>query len=318
MIVKQNRMILLWLAVLLIAAWVMPVVVSAVEPVDPSRDCELIIEYSHEGVPITGAPYYLYRVADVSAEAEFTLCAPFTAYPIDFDGMTEEKFRSLAQTLDTFVKMDQLVPDYEGTINEYGFGVVSGLKPGLYLLMGQRYYGSDGLYVFSPCLISLPTQLDADGEWFYTVNMRAKCAFTPHGGMGVTAKKVLKVWNDLGNEASRPKSIEVILLCNGEPYETVELNPENGWSYVWNDLPAGEEWLVVEVVPDGYKVLIMDENLVTQIVNTNDNPPPPTEPDDDELSPTGMLWWPMPLLIVAGVVLIAVGLRLNRREADEA
>ena len=316
MIVKQNRMILLWLAVLLLAAWVMPVGVAAVEPVDPSRDCELIIEFAYEGRPLPDAPYYLYRVADISAEGEYTICDPFTAYPVNFDNMTQEKFRSLAQTLDTFVKMDQLVPDYEGTTNENGFGTVTGLKPGLYLLMGQRYYGTDGLYVFTPCLISVPTRLDADSEWIYTVNVRAKCTFTPHGGMGVTAKKVMKIWNDPGNEASRPKSIQVILLRNGEPYETVELNAENGWSYVWKDLPAGEEWLVVEVVPDGYRMLLEDENLVTQIVNSNDNPPPPTEPGD--FPQTGMLWWPMPVLIVAGVLFIVVGVRLNRRETDEA
>jgi hypothetical protein len=224
----------------------------------------------------------------------------------------------MAQTLDAFVKMDQLVPDHSGYISQYGFGEITGLKPGLYLLLGQRYYGPDGLYVSTPCLISLPTKLTADGEWYYNVTVLPKCNFTPHEGMGTTSKKVLKVWNDLGNEASRPESIEVILLCNGVPYASVELNAENGWSYVWNDLPAGEEWLVVEVVPDGYKVLLVDESLVTKIINTNDNPPPPTEPGGGELSPTGMLWWPMPLLIIAGVVLIAMGLRLNRREADEA
>ncbi len=316
MIVKQNRLILP-LLVMLLVAW-LSVGVSAAEALDTTRDCELIIEYTHDGEPIAGAPYALYRVADVSADGEITVCDPFSAYPLDFSDLTGENFRAMAQTLDAFVKMDQLVPDHGGYISQYGFGEVTGLKPGIYLLLGQRYIGPEGLYVSTPTLISLPTRLSADGEWFYNVTVLPKCTFTPHEGMGTTSKKVLKVWNDPGNEATRPESIEVILLCNGVPYASVELNAENGWSYVWNDLPAGEEWLVVEVVPDGYKVLLMDENLVTKIVNTNDNPPPPTEPGGGELSPTGMLWWPMPLLIIAGVVLIAVGLRLNRRETYEA
>jgi hypothetical protein len=158
--------------------------------------------------------------------------------------------------------------------------------------------------------------MEGDSQWYYKVTVRPKCNFTPHEGMGVTAKKVMKIWNDPGNEATRPEYIEVVLLRNGEPYESVKLTAENGWSYVWIDLPAGEEWLVVEVVPDGYKMLLEDENLVTQIVNSNDNPPPPTEPGD--FPQTGMLWWPMPVLIVAGVLFIVVGVRLNRRETDEA
>lgn len=319
MIVKQNRMILLLAAVLLLAQWLMPVAVSAAEPLDPNRDCELTISLNYQGKPVSGASYNLYRVADVSETGKFTICAPFTDYPIEFSDMTTEKFRALAQTLDTFIKMDRLSPDFEGVIDENGFATVTGLKPGLYLLLGQRYIGEDGLYESTPCLIAVPTQVDGSNDWVYNVTVLPKCTFKPHGGMGVSAKKVLKIWEDTGNEATRPKSIQVILLCNGEPYDTVELNAENGWSYVWLDLPAGEEWLVVEVVPDGYRMLLEDENLVTQIVNTNDSPPsppPPTEPPD--LPPTGMLWWPMPVLIVMGLVFIVVGLRLNRRNRDEA
>lgn len=317
MIVKQNRMILLLAAVLLAAAWLMPVAASAAEPLDPNRDCELTIAFTCQGKSVSGASYNLYRVADVSESGEFTICAPFTAYPINFADMSTEQYRALAQTLDTFAKMDGLTPDFEGVIDENGFAIVTGLKPGLYLLLGQRYIGEDGLYVSTPCLISVPTQVEGSSEWVYNVTVLPKCTFTPHSGMGVSAKKVLKIWNDKGNEASRPQSIQVVLLCNGKPYDTVELNAENGWSYVWLDLPAGEEWLVVEVVPDGYKMLLQDESLVTQIINTNDNPPPPTQPEED-IPQTGMLWWPMPVLIVLGLVFIIVGLRLNRRNQDDA
>ena len=314
MIMKRKILILPLLAVLL-AAW-LSVGVSAAEAMDPTRDCELIIEYIHNGQSVAGAPYALYRIAEVNDDGEITVCEPFRAYPLDFSQLTGENFRAMAQTLDTFIKSDLLLPEHSGFIDQYGYGQISGLKPGIYLLLGQRYIGSDGLYASTPTLISLPHQSDDDGRWYYNVTVLPKCTFTPHGGMGVTSKKVLKIWDDPGNEATRPDSIEVVLLCNGVPYDTVKLTPENGWSYVWNDLPAGEEWLVVEVVPDGYKVMISDESLVTRITNTNENPPPPTEPGAD-IPPTGMLWWPMPLLIGLGIVFILIGLRLNRRERDE-
>ena len=320
MIVKQNRMILPILAVLLLlTAWLSPVAAYAAEPLDPNVDCELIIRYTYEGQPIDGAPYCLYRVAEADAEANLTMCEPFSAYPVDYSEMTQEKYRSLAQTLDAYVKMDQLEPDYAGHADENGKVRLTGLKPGLYFLMGQRYIAKDGQYVFTPCLISVPTRLSADGEWIYSVTVLPKCSFRPHGGMGVTNKKVLKIWDDFGCEDQRPKSITVILLCNGKEYDRVVLDVNNGWSYTWIDLPAGEEWLVVEVVPKGYSVLNMDDGLVTKIINTNtpDNPPPPTEPDED-LPQTGQTWWPMPLLIVMGLVLIVIGVRINRGSKHEA
>lgn len=313
MIVKQNRLILPLLVVLLVC--LLSVGTFAAEPLDPTRDCALIIELKYEDRPVSGAPYCLYRVADVSADGELTVCAPFSGYPVNFEDLSGEKLRNLAQTLDAFVKLDQLEPDYGGYISEYGFAELTGLKPGMYLLLGQQYIGSDGKYTIAPCLITVPARLSADSEWSYSVTVLPKCAFEPHGGMGVSSKKVLKVWQDNGNEATRPRSIDVILLCNGQPYDQVELNAGNGWSYVWQDLPAGEEWLVVEIVPEGYTALIVEDNLVTKIVNTNDSPPPPTEPG---LPPTGMVWWPLPLLIVMGLLLIVIGLRINRGSKDEA
>jgi hypothetical protein len=318
MIVKQNRLILSLLAVLLLlVTWLPPVGVCAAETLDPTRDCELIIEFLHQDQPIPGAPYCLYQIAAWSADGELSMRDDFSAYPVDFTTMTQEKYRALAQTLDSYVKMDQLEPDFAGYANEYGFGELTGLKPGLYLLAGLRYIGEGGMYTFAPSIISVPTRDSSEDPWMYNVRVLPKCSFQPHGGMGVTTKKVLKIWDDFGNEATRPKSIEVILLCNGEPYDTVELSAQNGWSYVWEDLVAGEEWLVVEVVPEDYSVLIMDDGLVTKIINTNNTTPPPSDPEED-LPQTGQTWWPMPLLMVLGVVLIAAGVRINRGSKHEA
>lgn len=40
-----------------------------------------------------------------------------------------------------------------------------------------------------------------------------------------------KVWDDLGNENSRPDSITVNIYANGELFETVEITAENNWTY---------------------------------------------------------------------------------------
>jgi hypothetical protein len=172
------------------------------------------------------------------------------------------------------------------------------------------------MYSSAPTLVALPNRMEGFDDWFYAVRVLPKGTFQPHEGMGVTSRKVRKIWEAKGNEASRPKELEVMLLRNGKIYETAILNAENSWSYIWYDLDASYEWLVVEVVPEGYVVEISSDGLLSTIRNINVSEPPPTEPEE-EVPPTGMLWWPMPVLLAAGLVLIVLGLRL-RKDEDHA
>jgi hypothetical protein len=304
-------------ALILITMLLVPVSAGAIDPIDPEQECELTIEYRYQDMPIGGAEFHLYCVGSISRDGSLNLKAPFDEYPVDFSNITQEKYRILAETLDGFVKLNQLIPDETVTINEYGFGVISGLKPGLYLMTRSQYIGEDGMYSSAAALVALPNRMDGSDDWYYNVQVMPKATFQPHEGMGVTSRKVLKIWDDKGNENSRPESLKVMLLCNGAVYDEMYLSAENGWSYVWMDLWGGNEWTVVEVVPEGYTVEISSDGLVTRITNTNHTPPPPTEPEENTPQ-TGMLWWPMPLLIIAGVVLIALGIRLRRGDNYEA
>lgn len=135
-----------------------------------------------------------------------------------------------------------------------------------------------------------------------------------------TAKKV---WDDKGYESKRPKSVEVQLLKDGKQYDKQTLNEANGWTYTWNDLDASATWEVKEAaVPTGYDVkTIQDGTTVT--VNNSYNPESKTTPGGStstkgKLPQTGMLWWPVPVLACAGLLLILLGLmrRNKRRNSD--
>lgn len=67
-------------------------------------------------------------------------------------------------------------------------------------------------------------------------------------------KSVKKVWQDT-DENNRPKSIKVQLYADGiEHGDEVELNGENNWRYVWENLEDGKTYSIKEVdVPEGYK-----------------------------------------------------------------
>jgi len=117
---------------------------------------------------------------------------------------------------------------------------------------------------------------------------------------------VQKIWKDEGHEAERPKEIQVILLRDGEVYETVILNEANQWNYQWTDLDGTYEWTVEELTElDKYTSSVTRDGNTFLITNTY-----------SEIPQTGQLWWPVPILIALGMGLIVLGL-LRRRGAYE-
>lgn len=111
---------------------------------------------------------------------------------------------------------------------------------------------------------------------------------------------VLKIWDDSGYEYKRPASIEVSLLKDGNIVDTVTLSKNNAWGHSWSELSSNSVWTVVEnVVPYEYSAIYTVKG--TAFIITNKYTP--------ELPRTGMLWWPVPMLAVAGLLLIFAGLK---------
>jgi len=116
----------------------------------------------------------------------------------------------------------------------------------------------------------------------------------------------------------------VRLLQDGEVYDTVQLDAENLWRHTWEELDANHHWTVVEEEMDDYNVLVTREGITFVVTNTYDpeepvptptpqpTPPPDDTPDNPKLPQTGQLWWPVPMLISLGLLLIVIGL-LRRR-----
>ncbi len=128
-----------------------------------------------------------------------------------------------------------------------------------------------------------------------------------------------------------------------------------GWSYSWEDKPgytwSFEESYTGDVsynvsisgtvFGDGGVVVYTITNSYTPSNPPGDNPPPPGDnpPGDNppgtpdlpdvlgairdlpqvlgarRLPQTGQLWWPLPILVIAGVFLIVKGIRKNSKNA---
>jgi len=139
------------------------------------------------------------------------------------------------------------------------------------------------------------------------------------------ALTVNKVWNDKGNESSRPSSVTVGLLKDGTVSQTVTLDASNEWSYVWTGLSAGSTWSVAELnVPSGYTASVKHTENAYTITNsfgttaTGDNGSDVPDSAVPLAAPqTGLVQWPIPVLLSAGALLIVAGAAANRRKKHE-
>lgn len=115
---------------------------------------------------------------------------------------------------------------------------------------------------------------------------------------------VVKKWADDGK--NRPDAVTVQLLCDGEVYETVQLDSSNSWQYSWKMLLPDFKWTVKEInVPDGYTESYSETAQVITITNTK------------ALLQTGQMNWPVPLLVGAGLLCLGVGGYLSIRKKED-
>lgn len=97
-----------------------------------------------------------------------------------------------------------------------------------------------------------------------------------------------KEWT-IDNGGTRADSVTVQLYCEGQPWgDPVTLSDSNDWTTLWEELPVGHSWSVVEInVPAGFTSSVTQEDGVITITN-DDIPtdiPDPERPDPDPEDP---------------------------------
>lgn len=279
--------------------------------IDPQHKVTLTLTHPDR---VSGMRFDLYRVAAVDEFARFTAEADFAAYDLDFDVDDSAQWRQLAETLRSAVLRDGLTPLDSGKTDAAGMlrfpsEQHSVLLPGLYLVIGHPTRSGGYDYIASPFLISLPN-LTEDDVWQYDVAAVPKSERTPVPDRPqdeTVTRKVLKVWDDAGSEDARPDSITVLLYRDGILYDTVTIREENDWRWRWEELPKyGKngtliEWTLAERDVNGYISRISQEGVTFVVRNTLDTPHVPEYPGGD-LPMTGALWWPVPVLLMCGIL----------------
>ena len=164
---------------------------------------------------------------------------------------------------------------------------------------------------------------------------------------------ILKRWEDAGHEDKRPESVDFAIYCDDEFMRNVTLSNDNDWYYEWSQ--KGVHSYKVEEISagEGYtgKIKISHEGTHFWFTCTNtykpqtpppepEEPPTPQTPDEPStpgipdlpqvlgavremaavlgarrLPQTGQLWWPLPILVLVGIVFIVKGIRKNNKNA---
>lgn len=298
-----KRHFLFLLSLLLAAALWIPAA-GASDAIDRTRPVTLTIDYQIEEQPISGAAFDLYRVGEISGSGALTLSGAFQEYPVSLSGLDSAGWKALAETLYGYALRDSLVPTDSGNTDENGlltFPTQSQpLSVGLYLVAGQSHLAGGTICTPEPFLLTLPF---ATGDNTYTYAPLVQPKYGIQTETDSVSRSVLKVWKD--GQTGRPASIEVQLLKNGVVYDTVTLSQQNSWRHSWDGLDANARWQAVEkAVPSGYTVAVTQDNDTFVVTNSLKSP---VSPSPSTLPQTGLLWWPVPLLTICGMLLFVLG-----------
>ena len=309
---RIKNLCCLALAALLLFLLVIPA--GAAEP-----EGRLAIHCEYEETLIASVPFSVYYVGSFTGSA-ITTQGAFASMTLDAGALDADGWAGKALAAKGLVLTNHVSPNYSGKSDASGELLFDHLTPGLYLVIGETATIDSYIYTSAPFFVAIPNRNPETGEDVYEQSVRAKFSREERPVRQTVSRKVLKIWEDKGNEDKRPKEITIRLFCDQAEYDVVVLSDQNSWRHTWEELPADHEWLVAEdPVPD-YSTSIELEGITFTVKNSNTKispptPPTPPTPPEPGLPRTGLYWWPVLVLAVAGLLFLTAGF-LRRRTSD--
>lgn len=302
---------------LLLALLLLPMGASAADFVDLDRTTTLTICAKYDVLPMTGMQLNLYRVSDMDKTGELTVREAFSAFASDLDirGRNDDAWQTMAEKLARWLSLNpQITPTAQVVVQENGLAQLRDLPMGLYLVTAQGLEKDGYVYTVSPFFLVFPER-DTNDQWNYDISAQEKPAKNPKK----MDYQVIKLWKDTCHPEKRPQSITVQLYCDGVAYGEAVTLPENGhWSHTWQDLEVNHTWTLEESAVSGYKPDVSAEGTTFVITNTHTHPDTSTTPTKPgKLPQTGQLWWPVPVLLCAGLLCLVIGILHRRGQQDE-
>ena len=289
----RRKIMTVCVAVLLIFACALTV---CAEDFNPGKTGTISVtlteQYGKE--PIVGAELSVYYVATVYKNEQGNLSYVYTDAFVNTDIALEDP--ELAVKLDAYL-FENEVTATELRTDATGTAVLTDLPLGLYFI--RQTNAAEGFAPCTPFLVTVPVQ-NAD-DYVYEVNASPKTEVAK-----LTSITIKKVWNtDASTEAA--DQVTVQLLRNGNVVETAILNAQNNWQVTYADMPESDAYSIREIdIPKGFTATYSQKSYVFTVTNTS------------TLIHTGQLVWPIPVLAICGMALLAAGIALlqKKRKTD--
>lgn len=329
---KLCRNIVMALVFLLVFAGIWQVRESSVSAAGEAQKSKLTII-----CPVDGMKISLYHVADLKEDGSYELAGALAGYSVSLACEDEDDLQGAANTLADYVKRDQIIPEKVEMAKTTSAGISTcfeDISQGMYLVMGQNVEKQEGekTQVYTPQVALVVFPANSGEQNPYDVKAVLKYERREKLEESQTKLHVLKVWKG-DKEEKRPTSVKVDLLkLEADGSSTVAdrqvLNQENQWSYTWENLSTEAQWSVAESqVPAGYYVstnraesTIVVTNTAKQPVSDKKNTQDQSKKQGAKLPQTGQLWWPVLVLLLAGISCIVIGCsfsRTNNKKIDK-
>lgn len=243
--------------------------------------------------PLAGAELSLYYVATVKLNEANRPSYTFTDAFAGCGTVLDDP--ALTTVLDVFVQ-ENATPVAKQVTDAQGAAVFTNLPLGLYFV--KQTGTVENYAACTSFLVTVPNYNDEG--YVYDVNATPKTDIAK-----LTSITIQKVWNT-DESTSATDSVTVQLLKDGVVIATAVLNDENEWRSVYTNMPESDSYSIVEVdIPQGFVAAYTQNGYIFTVTNSA------------FLIQTGQLIWPIPVLALAGLCLIAVGCIVLRKTRNE-
>lgn len=243
--------------------------------------------------PLAGAELSLYYVATVKLNEANRPSYTFTDAFAGCGAALDDP--ALTTVLDVFVQ-ENAAPLAKQVTDGQGTAEFTNLPLGLYFV--KQTGTVENYAACTSFLVTVPNYNDEG--YVYDVNATPKTDIAK-----LTSITIQKVWNT-DESTSATDSVTVQLLKDGVVIATAVLNDENEWRIVYTNMPESDSYSIVEVdIPQGFVAAYTQNGYIFTVTNSA------------FLIQTGQLIWPIPVLALAGLCLIAVGCIVLRKTRNE-
>lgn len=339
---KLHRTISALILSLLIVLAMIPVSsVYGAEAIDITESVYLTLNCRYGDKPVQGKTFNAYRLADVDKYGRITPIKEkgFDNFNLGISGRDDESWRATAAALESYVLANSIKADGKAVSDENGIARFERLEQGLYLVIDSRMTMGNVRYEISPVIVQLPMADSDTNSWKYNVTADTKGEIIPvypsQPDSQYTDITVTKGWEDNDDEYKvRPSEVRVYLLKDGDVIDQAVLSRDNNWKHTWKNLDKRYSYTVAEDIVEYYSPQLEREGYEFALINTyydssiepgpsgdinvpggSDSPDASGtgSPDSGKLPQTGSLWWPVPVLTAAGLILVCAGVMRRRR-----